>query len=91
MPIVTEFARLTLDPTPGSLDQATIPPSAFQWLVEHARGGPLTPGIVSLEGPRSLRVLNYVGVLETPAAHALKSSLSIRRPTKASKMPAACW
>ena len=66
MPIVTEFARLTLDPTPGSLDQATIPPSAFQWLVEHARGGPLTLGIVSLEGPRSLRVLNYVGVLETP-------------------------
>jgi 5-methylcytosine-specific restriction enzyme subunit McrC len=66
MPIVREFARLMLDPTPGSLDQATIPPSAFQWLVEHSRGGPLTPGLVSLEGPRSLRVLNYVGVIETP-------------------------
>jgi 5-methylcytosine-specific restriction enzyme subunit McrC len=66
MPIVREFARLTLDPSPGSLDWAMIPPSAFQWLVEQARGGPLTPGLVSLEGPRSLKVLNYVGVLETP-------------------------
>jgi 5-methylcytosine-specific restriction enzyme subunit McrC len=66
MPVVREFARLSLDPSPASLDQATIPSSAFQWLVEHARGGPHAPGLVSLEGPRSLKILNYVGVLETP-------------------------
>jgi 5-methylcytosine-specific restriction enzyme subunit McrC len=72
MPIVREFARLTLDPTPSSLDEATLPLSAFQWLVEHARGGPLAPGLVSLEGPRSLRVLNYVGVLETPCGTRLE-------------------
>src|SRR5262245_27455671 len=72
MPIVREFARLTVDPIPGSLDRATIPPTAFQWLVEHARSGPLTPGLVSLEGPRSLRVLNYVGVLETPCGTSLE-------------------
>ena len=72
MPIVREFARLTLDPSSGSLDVATIPPSAFQWLVEHALGGPLTPGLVSLEGPRSLKVLNYVGVLETPCGTRLE-------------------
>lgn len=72
MPIVREFARLTLGPSPGSLDQATIPQSAFQWLVEHGRGGPLTPGLVSLEGPRTLKVLNYVGVLEMPCGTRLE-------------------
>ncbi len=72
MPIVREFARLTLDPTPGSLDKATIRPSAFQWLAEHARGSPSVPGLVTLEGPRSLRVLNYVGVLETPCGTRLE-------------------
>jgi 5-methylcytosine-specific restriction enzyme subunit McrC len=72
MPTVREFARLTLDPGPSSLDQATISRSAFHWLVEHARGGPLTPELVSLEGPRSLTVLNYVGVLETPCGTRLE-------------------
>src|SRR5262245_61054292 len=66
MPVVREFARLTVDPAPGSLDCATIPASAFQWLVEHARGGPSSTGFVSLESPSTLKVLNYVGVLETP-------------------------
>jgi 5-methylcytosine-specific restriction enzyme subunit McrC len=65
MPIVREFARLTVDPSPGSLDHATIPPSAFQWLVEHAHAKP-TSALVTLESHRTLRVQNYVGVLETP-------------------------
>jgi 5-methylcytosine-specific restriction enzyme subunit McrC len=72
MPTVREFARLTLDPGPGSLDQATISSSAFQWLVAHACGGPLAPELVRLEGPRSLTVLNYVGVLETPCGTRLE-------------------
>jgi 5-methylcytosine-specific restriction enzyme subunit McrC len=66
MPIVREFARLTVEPTLQSLDQATITPSAFHWLAEHGSGGPSSPGIVRLEGPKTLRVLNYVGVVETP-------------------------
>lgn len=66
MPIVREFARLTVEPTLQSLDQATITPSAFDWLAEHGFGGPSSPGIVRFEGPRTLRVLNYVGVVETP-------------------------
>ena len=72
MPTVREFARLTLDPSPGSLDEATISSSAFQWLVAQARGGPSTPEFVRLEGPRSLTVLNYVGVLETPCGTSLE-------------------
>ncbi len=66
MPTVREFARLTTDAVPTSLDQATITRSAFNWLIEHARGGPSSLGLVSMDGPRSLRVLNFVGVLETP-------------------------
>lgn len=66
MPIVREFARLTVEPTVQSLDQATITPSAFHWLAEHGSTGPSSSGIVRLEGPRTLRVLNYVGVVETP-------------------------
>ena len=66
MPIVREFARLTVEPTLQSLDHATIAPSAFHWLAEHASGGPSLPGIVALVSPRTLRVLNYVGVVETP-------------------------
>ena len=66
MPTVREFARLTTDAVPQSLDQVTITQPAFNWLVEHARGGPSSLGLVSMDGPRSLRVLNFVGVLETP-------------------------
>ena len=66
MPTVREFARLTTDAVPQSLDQVTITQPAFNWLVQHARGGPSSLGLVSMDGPRSLRVLNFVGVLETP-------------------------
>jgi 5-methylcytosine-specific restriction enzyme subunit McrC len=72
MPTLREFARLTTDPVPNSLDRATIPASAFAWLAEHARGGPSVPGLVSLEGPRSLRILNYVGMIETPCGTRLE-------------------
>lgn len=65
MPIIREFARLTTDPVPSTIDQATVPASAFRYLVEHR----LEPGgceLMRMDGPTSLRALNYVGVIETP-------------------------
>lgn len=63
---VREFARLTLDQATASLDLATIPASAFDWLCRHGRGRAETPALVKMEGPRTLQVRNYVGVIETP-------------------------
>lgn len=65
---VREHARLTIGPaSAGSLDEASIPASAFDWLSNEAErfrsgGAPL----VQLEGRRWLRLDNYVGVLESP-------------------------
>lgn len=65
---VREHARLTTGPVPaGSLDEASIPASAFDWLCGEAQrfrsGG---AALVQLEGRRWLRLDNYVGVLESP-------------------------
>ena len=65
---VREHARLTVGPVPaGSLDEASVPASAFDWLCEEAqrfRRG-VAP-LVQIEGRRWLRLDNYVGVLESP-------------------------
>ncbi len=66
MPIVREFARLTTDAVLPSLDQASIPVTAFHWLAENATQGGAGAAFVRLETPRVLRVLNYVGVIDTP-------------------------
>lgn len=63
---IREFARLTLDGVTPSLDAATIAPSAFEWLARHGRDGGDAPSLVKMEGPRTLKVRNYVGVVETP-------------------------
>lgn len=65
---VREHARLTTGPVAaGSLDEASIPSSAFDWLCGEAQrfrsGG---AALVQLEGRRWLRLDNYVGVLESP-------------------------
>lgn len=65
---VREHARLTTGPVAaGSLDEASIPASAFDWLCGEAQrfrsGG---AALVQLEGRRWLRLDNYVGVLESP-------------------------
>lgn len=65
MPTVREYARLTLDDVPASLDQATISRSAFDWLAEHAAAATDGPALVSFTNARSLKVANYVGVVET--------------------------
>ncbi len=65
---VREHARLTTGPVAaGSLDEASISPSAFDWLCREAErfragGAPM----VQVEDRRWLRVDNYVGVLESP-------------------------
>jgi 5-methylcytosine-specific restriction enzyme subunit McrC len=65
---VREHARLTTGPVAaGSMDEASIPSSAFDWLCHEAqrfrsRGAPL----VQVEDRRWLRLDNYVGVLELP-------------------------
>ncbi|MDR9809680.1 McrC family protein [Rhizobium hidalgonense] len=63
---VREFARLTTDEVAGSMDLATIPTSAFEWLARHGRDRGGAPSLVKLEGPRTLKLRNYVGVVETP-------------------------
>lgn len=65
---VREHARLTTGPVPaGSLDEASIPVSAFDWLCResqrHRAGG---APLVQMEDRRWLRLDNYVGVLESP-------------------------
>lgn len=65
---VREHARLTIGPVPaGSLDEASIPASAFDWLCQeaqrHRSGG---AALVQVEDRRWLRLDNYVGVLESP-------------------------
>lgn len=65
---VRERARLTTGPVAaGSLDETSIPVSAFDWLCREAQrhravGAPL----VQVEDRRWLRLDNYVGVLESP-------------------------
>lgn len=72
MPTVREFARLTTDDVSPSLDQVTIMQSAFDWLAEHASNASRGAALVSLESPRSLKVANYVGVIDTPCGTRLE-------------------
>jgi 5-methylcytosine-specific restriction enzyme subunit McrC len=65
---VREHARLTTGPVAaGSLEVASIPVSAFDWLCReaqrHRAGG---AALVQLEDRHWLRLDNYVGVLESP-------------------------
>lgn len=71
--VVREHARLTTDTVVASLDRATIPQSARDWLIERSYGSGATQApLVKVDGPRSIRVLNYVGVIETPCGTRLE-------------------
>lgn len=64
---IREYARLTTNEVPSSLDQATISQSAFNWLLDRNfelenNGKP----IVQIESRSRLQLKNYVGVVETP-------------------------
>lgn len=64
---VREYARLTTDPVPASLDCAQVSSSAFDYLCKlsesFSKGG---AALVHIEGRRELRLDNFVGVVETP-------------------------
>lgn len=65
--IVREYATLTTEEGPSSLDRATIPTRAFAWLAEHAcRSSDRGRRLAEVTGPNSLRLLNLVGVMRTP-------------------------
>ncbi|MDP9412521.1 MAG: McrC family protein [Pseudomonadota bacterium] len=66
MPTVREYAALTTAPVAPSLDRAQIPQSAFNWLAEHASGASSEQRLVKLDSPNTVRVLNFVGLIETP-------------------------
>src|SRR4051794_7268594 len=64
---VREFGTLTTATVDQSLDCATVPHSAFNWLCnESARLRSSGAELVQLADRQSLRLDNYVGVLETP-------------------------
>ncbi len=65
---VREYARLTTKPLEeDTLDRAHISPSAFDWLCElHSKWGKSETSFVDIEGTKTLRLNNYVGMIETP-------------------------
>jgi len=63
--VVREYARLTTDPVEATLDQATITPSAFEWLCNlSASFSKYGASLLKLENTHWLRLDNYVGVVE---------------------------
>ena len=66
--VVREYARLTTAKVSApSLTEAQVSPSAFDWLCrESARLQGAGASLVQLEDRTSLRLDNYVGVIETP-------------------------
>ena len=71
--VVREYARLTTDSVVQTLDQATITPSAFEWLcnlsASFSKNG---ASLLKLENTHWLRLDNYVGVVETPCGTLLE-------------------
>ena len=71
--VVREYARLTTDTVPATMDQATISPSAFEWLCNLASGFSKSgASLLLLENQRWLRLDNFVGVVETPCGTILE-------------------
>ncbi|QAU34914.1 McrC family protein [Janthinobacterium sp. 17J80-10] len=71
--VVREYARLTTDNVASTLDQATITPSAFDWLCNLAAGfGKGGATLLQIESRRWLRLDNHVGVVETPCGTLLE-------------------
>lgn len=70
---VREHALLTTEPVKATLDRAQVSVSAFDWLCELSAsfkksGAPL----VQRNGQRSLKLDNYVGIVETPCGTRLE-------------------
>lgn len=70
---VREYARLTTAKVPETLDQRTVSESAFKYLCELSAG--FRKGgaqLIQLEDRFSLRLDNYVGVIQTPCGTLLE-------------------
>lgn len=64
---ICEFAQLTTQPVVDTLDEANVCASAFNWLCrESSRLRGSGAKLVQIGDQRSLRLDNYVGVIETP-------------------------
>lgn len=71
--VVREYARLTTDDVPASLDQASVSHSAFEWLCNLAAGfSRAGASLLHLENRRWLRLDSHVGVIETPCGTLLE-------------------
>jgi len=71
--VVREYARLTTDTVETTLDQATVTPTAFDWLCNLAAG--FTKGgasLLQIENRRWLKLDNFVGVVQTPCGTLLE-------------------
>jgi len=69
---VREFARLrTADHEPSSLDSAQISKSAFAWLCKVGKADNSLP-LVVMESHESLRLMNYVGVIQIPGGEVIE-------------------
>lgn len=66
MPIVREFGQLTTATISDTLDRAQISQSAFDWLARNAWRSDPKQKLISFESASSLRVGNFVGLIETP-------------------------
>ena len=71
--VVREYARLTIDVVPSTLDQATISASAFEWLCNVAatfnKNG---ASLLHIENRHWLKLDNHVGIIETPCGTLLE-------------------
>lgn len=72
--VVREYAKLTTrEVAPNSLDLAHIPASAFDWLCRlRGRWGKDDAALLHLDDTRTLRLDNYVGLLESPCGTRLE-------------------
>lgn len=72
-PIITvrEYACLTTQPVTASIDLAQISVTAFDWLLSESfsKSG---AALVQLEGRFSLKLDNFVGIVETPCGTLLE-------------------
>lgn len=70
---IREYARLTTEAVPSSLDEAQVSASAFDWLCELSASFNCSGAtLLQVEGRRSLKWDSYVGVLETPCGTRLE-------------------
>ena len=70
---VREYARLTTAAVAPSLDQHTVTRSAFEYLCDlAARTGSGGAKLVQIEDRVSLRLDNFVGVVQTPCGTRLE-------------------